>query len=514
VRREPSTEPQRDEYDVVVIGGGMGGLSAAAFLVHTGRRVLVVERSRHPGGYLHGFQREGYSFDPAVHVFPDAAPDSLPMAMFALLGVDDMIDFHRVDTFYSALFPDDLHIEIPPGLDGLIEAHARLFPAEAEAIEQFFRLCHQLHHDAHVLPPALGLDRLDEVGRQFPVLVKYLRATIGDVLDELFVDPRLKSVASVSWPYLGSPPSRGSMITFSTLVSVFSVDGVFYPRGGFQSLVDALVEAIVRGGGEIVVESPAQRITIENGKVAGVELPGGLVKAPVVVSNADAMTTFEKLVGEEHLPARFLRRQRQMNPSPSAFVVFIGTTLDLPGMGASHEMFRPLHFDHDETWRDIDDGLPGAMWGAVATMSDPGMAPPGHHTLTITSLARPDIGRPWRDEAEPFTERVLDAWEERFPGLRDSLTLLETSTPDAFIRHTANTGGAIYGWENTPTQTGGRRSPHVMPVEGLYLSGHWTQPGAGAIRTFVSGFHTAQIVLATTGSEPIAFDHHTLPPAA
>ena len=504
-----ATAPSRDAYDAVVIGSGVGGLTAAAFLSHAGKRVLVLEQGPDFGGYTHGFERNGYRFDPAIHSFPDAAPDGLPVALLELLGVAEIVDFRPVNEFYTANY-GDLRVVVPHGIENVIEAHVQAFPREREGIERFFRLCVQLHHEAHVLPPTIGLDRLDEMAARYPVLFRHLRATTAEALDEHFDDPRLKSLASVSWPFHGTPPSTGSLVTFSTLFSVLS-DGTYYPQGGFQKIVDALVTAITRNGGDLVADASVERITSADGAVTGVLLDGEHIDTPLVVSNAPTLTTLD-LVGDENLPAKFVRRQRRMTLAPSAVVVFIGTSLDLAALGATHETFRPLHYDHDRTWADFEAGRPAAMWGSVSTLCDPGLAPPGHHTLTITSLARDDIGRPWAEERERYLEAVLDAWGPVFPGLRDALTMVEISTPETLKRRIANTGGAIYGWDNTPDQTGGRRSPHVMPLRGLYLAGHWTQPGSGCIRCIVSGFHAAQLALAIGGDDPIPFEHPTLPP--
>jgi len=291
-------------------------------------------------------------------------------------------------------------------------------------------------------------------------------------------------------------------------------DGSWSPLGGAQSLVDALASGVLRGTGEIVVDSAVTGITVTDARVSGVTLEDGrAICAPVVVSNISALTTFQSLVGLEHFPSGFVKRLQRMRLSTSAVVLSLGTTLDLAGAGAAHETLRPLHYDHERSYEDVMQGSPGGMWSSVATLVDPGLAPPGHHTLTITSLAKHDIGRPWKQVIGSYTERMLSAWEHTFPGLSGSISFMESATPDTLERYTRNTGGAMYGWENIPRQTGGLRSPHICPLEGLFLAGHWSVPGSGAIRTLISGFHAAQMVLDKYGAQPIPFTHPMLPPA-
>lgn len=503
--------PDEYAYDVVVVGSGVGGLSAGALLATAGRSVLVVEQGDGPGGYAHAFERGPYTFDPAISVFPQGHDDALPVALLEHLGVADRCRFIPLESNYRAVY-DDFEIETPFGLDQFAERHCEAFPAEADRLREFFALCRKLHKDAHELPPQLGLAGLDEAAKQFPVLFKYIKAPTQVALDDYLEDPLAKSVASVAWPYLGTPPSRLDFVTFSTVLSVY-LEGCFYPEGGFQSLADALVEAMERAGGELVVGRRVTSITVDDGRASGIELEDGTkVAAGRVISNADATATFEELVGADHLPGGFMKRLRRMKPSVSAVIVFIATSLDLRAQGAVHEVFRPRHVDHDDTYADILAGKPGGMFGTVPTLSDPRLAPDGEHILTVHSLAPFEIDGGWDERAEAYGDAVVDAYEKVFPGLRAAITFREVATPRALHRHSLNRQGAAYGWENIPTQTGGKRSPHIAPLEGLFLSGHWTQPGTGSLRALVSGMHTAQMVLGSMGLPGIEFDHPDFPP--
>jgi prolycopene isomerase len=503
--------PSKDSYDAVVIGSGIAGLAAGAFLANAGRSVLMCEQSDGPGGYARAFKRGDYIFDPAIHATPQAHDYDLPAAIYRYLGIDDRLEFIKSHVFYEAAFPN-FRLRPPPGFEAFVETHVEAFPHEADRIRDFFRVCETVQREAHERPPQLSLQELDEAARQFPTLFKYSKATLGEVIDEYLTDPKLRAVVAALWPYAGLPPSRLSFVVFATFVRVI-VDGSFYLKGSFQSLVDALLAAFERDGGELLVNAPVVDISIEDGHVGGIGLQNGTrVKADVVVSNADAVSTLESMVGLEHFPAGFARRLSRMRPSLSAVVVFGATNMDLTKLDLAHETFFFTSFDHDQTYDDILAGRPGGMWASVPTLADPSVAPPGEHLVILSSMAAYDIGRPWQHEADRFAEEMWRAFEPVAPGVRESLSFMETATPLALERYTRNHQGAAYGWENSPDQAGSKRSPRHPPIDGLYLTGHWTPPGSTSLRVLVSGVHTAMVVLADTGGPSIDLKHPELPP--
>ena len=494
----------RETYDAVVVGGGLGGLSAAAFLSHAGRSVLLVERQEGVGGYAHAFRRGPYTFDPAIHILPSAG-DGQPLDLFLrYLGVRDQITLLPFHSRHTTIFPG-FRLTSPFGWERGAEEHAASFPAEADGIRRFFKVCIEFATQARQVPIQVAIKDLDRQAELFPTYFRYRPAALDDVLNEFVRDPRAQAACTAAWPYLGLPPSRLSFELFCRMQLAYE-EGACHARGGQQQLADALLTAFQRGGGDLILGATVSRIDLVDGRVGGITLDDGRTfRARHVVSNVDALQTFGTLVGMEHLPEPYARKLTKLKPSLSAFVLFAATTVDLRQHDLAHEVFLYQQWDHAATYADILAGKPGGLWVALPTLDDPSLAPPGEHLIILSSLAAYDIGRPWAGEKARFTEALLGELEALLPGVRDALTFVESATPLTMQRYTQGTAGAIYGWENSVAQAGSKRLSYVTPIPGLYLSSHWGPPG-GSWRVMISGSHVAKIILASEGDRDLPPD--------
>lgn len=487
------------QYDTIVIGSGIGGLTAAALLAKSGQSVLVLEAHDRPGGYAHGFKRKKYHFDSGVHLISGCSTQGynggqvIYKTLQALELLDD-IEFVSIDPFSQVHYPG-LKLGLPQTLTAFIDLLSKQFPSEKNGIKALTELCLQLAEEITIADELMDEVDLDHTQQLMPALFKYRKSTLAEVASQFINDPKLLGVFASNWPYLGLPPSKVSFVYWSTMLVGYMVDGSYYCKGGFQQLANTLVKGIQNFGGEIRYKMPVETIRIENEQVSGVIVKNQCINASQVVSNADIRQTVFKLIGEKYFPPRYIQKLQKMQHSLSIFVVYIATNLDLQKINISHELFCYRDFDHDKNYSRTVQGEISWISITAPTLVDPELAPKGEHILMLTTLLPYQVSDSWKHDKPRYIHNMIEIANKEIPGLENRIIYCEGGTPATLKRYTQNYQGSAYGWDVTPEQTGPSRIQNRSPIKGLYFVGHWSSPGGGVYGVSVSGVQTAQKIL-------------------
>ncbi len=487
------------DYDVIVIGSGIGGLTSAALLAKTGKSVLLLEAHDRPGGYAHGFKRKKYQFDSGVHLISGCGPEGYAGGQviyktLQALGLENEIEFISINPFSHAIYPG-ISLALPQNLDDFVQALAAQFPAQREGLKALTELCLQLAEEISIADELMAGINHQQGQALMPALFKYRKSTLAEVAAEFISDSKLLGVFASNWPYLGLPPRQVSFVYWSTMLIGYMVDGAYYCKGGFQQLANTLATGLQRYGGQIQYRSVVEKIVLQQGKVAGVMVKEQMITAPVVISNADIRQTIYKMVGEQYFPSRYLQRIKKMQHSLSIFVVYLATDLDLLAMNVAHESFCYADFDHDQNYQRTCQGEVSWLSITAPTLVDPSLAPAGQHLLMLTTLLPFDEPEHWKQTKQQTMDHMVALAAQSIPQLEKHIIFIEGGSPSTMRRYTGNYQGAAYGWDVIPAQVGPARIQNQSPVEGLFFSGHWTSPGGGVYGVSVSGVQAAQKIL-------------------
>jgi len=482
-------ENMMETFDYVILGAGLGGLSAAACLTRQGHRVAVLEKHYLPGGCCHTFDYGGYRFCADVHYISQCAPGQTIQQFLSYIDRD--VPFNRLD-------PDCIDRVISPGIDfkipmGWHNLRSRLletFPQEAAAITRYCDEIEHIHREIKSL-----VEEVHWYSRQWSdwlKLPKYWHLfqhrdwTLQTLYDAAGLSPQLQTILAGQSGDYALPPNEIALITHASLVWDYS-EGAYYPKHHFKHLVDTIVEAIVSSGGIVHLSTPVEHIEIENREVQYVVAGGEHYKArKAYISDLDPKLSVQLMHNPETFSDREYQRLTDYDYSASAFNLYLGLDSRFKpqdyGIGSWNIWYYP-NGDLNTAYQQQFSGTLDHPWIFLScpTMksNEPGMAEPGHHVLEIATVCAYEPFKTLRDrDPKAYKEKKREMYQQIMASVQDLIPDVKTyarmkvpGTPTTSEFYLGQPQGNIYGAKLVPQQVGLNRLGYRTELPNFFLVG-------------------------------------------
>jgi phytoene dehydrogenase-like protein len=485
----------------VIIGSGMAGLTAAAYLVKFGHEVTICEQFDRIGGVTAPFEADGFRWDLGPLLLEKFEECGEAYAILKELGIGEAVQ--RLPDDRSIAFPDFMLCK-PDRYQGPLwrrELLKQLFPKDAVGIDAYYRFYgHLMAIIAFSRKKDMGIrtDLSEKIGMLYHQLSvkKFVDWSAEQLLENFFSDEKLRAVFSGILGDFCVLPGEfpGLAVPWCNVETAFEKRILLeknrpyqymqycYIKNGTGSLVDAFADFIRSNGGSILTGCKAVKVITEHNIVRGVQLSDGtVVPADMVLASGGARDIFYDLVGKEQLTAQYRKSIEQARPMESVLMVHLGVDFD-PGVYqkqalcyyyGTYDVSGAVQRCRNGIFNGGDDGF--LIY--IPTMHSPEMAPDGHHAITIYTIAPNTlIEGDWETDGRLFADRLIANAEERLPGLRDHIVTRHDMTPVDFQRRTCL---RHHGFGGMVPVMGKTNPSHITPVQNLFFIGAQSESGGG-----------------------------------
>ena len=475
------------KYDIIIIGAGLGGLTAGAKLAREGKKVLIIEQHSKPGGCATTFKRGGFTLEVGLHEMDGPSSGDMKSKIFNELEVTGNVEFIRVPEFYH--FVSIRHkISIPHDPQEAMKVLGKEFPAETEGIKAYF-------------------DQILNPKRQSSPIGSEKEKSLGEFLDSIIRDNDLKLVLLGNLGYFHDDPYSISLTYYSAAQGSYYKGGASYIKGGSQRLSDHLAEYIRYHGGEVVLNHLVTGILSEETRLKGItyknkkDSSSGIIKAYAdeIIANTALPNLAGLLTGE--YACKIGNETSKQKPGASLLTIYFGFKNSLKTIGYQH--YSAFVFDGSvKTQADIVKNNSVDFHTRSFTFVDygqidSGLAPGGKSVGAICCIdylkdwelsSREEYYKKKEETAKIFIERL----ENLIPGIASEIEYYEVGTPCTIKRYTLNPAGAVYGFAQTP----GKPAINITGLfDNLHVASAWGRTGGGFSGAIFSGFLCAINIL-------------------
>jgi len=519
-KRYRSTRVDAD-YDVIVIGSGIGGLCSAALLSQMGKKVLVLEQHYTAGGFTHAYEREGYEWDVGVHYIGDMGRKSQGRGLFDYIS-GGQLKWAEMDPVYDRIILGDEHFDFVAGKENFKNSLKLQFPDDTVAIDQYVDLVTTTTKymaavsQTKAMPRPLAKLMSLSSKNKFP---DYALDSSYNVLKGLTDNEKLIAVLCGQWGDHGCPPKE-SVFLMHALIAGHYFNGGFYPVGGASKIAETIIPQIQVSGGDVLTYADVQEILIVDDRAVGVEMVDGhCLYADYIISNAGVVNTFTKL-----LPAaisdKFGYRDSVQSLATSMshggmYIGLRGTADELQLPKTNLWIYLDQHHDENVAALRKDPSAPLPLdYVSFPSAKDPNFQRrhPGRSTIEIVigpcdfEQYRQWADKTWGKRGDDYealkadlSERMLAALYKQLPHLQGKIDYSEVSTPLSTNHFCRYKQGEAYGLAHTKARFEQEWLTPKTRVKGLYLTGQ-DLISCGVVGALMAGMVTAMSVVGLRGA--------------
>ncbi|HUX58146.1 MAG TPA: NAD(P)/FAD-dependent oxidoreductase [Bacteroidales bacterium] len=474
-----------NKYDIIIIGAGLGGLTAGAKLAREGKKVLIIEQHCKPGGCATTFKRGDFTLEVGLHEMDGPSTRDMKTRIFNELEVFENVRFIKVPEFYHFV-NDHVQITIPHNPEEAMIKLKETFPEEKKGIEAYF---------SQILNPGKKAAENEK------------EKNLGEYLDSIIHNEDLKLVLLGNLGYFHDDPYSISLTYYSVAQGSYYNGGASFIRGGSQILSDHLAAYIQKHGGNVLLNHLVTGLIIEKNKLAGVTYNKTRGKSSKVITTyADeiiantAMPNVAALLPGEY-SVNLINAIKDQKPGASLLTIYFGFKNSLKNIG--NRQYSTFVFDSSiKSQSDILKNNKGDFHNRSFTFIDygqidSGLAPAGK---SVGALCCIDYLSDWENlssekykaKKEDVAQVFITRLEKLIPGIRAEIEYFEVGTSATIKRYTLNPGGAVYGFAQIPSKP----SFNISSVpDNLHFASAWGKTGGGFSGAIYSGYLCAYNIL-------------------
>ena len=508
-------------YDVIVVGAGMGGMTAAAKLAKEGKKVLLLEKHNLTGGYATSFVRGRYEFEVSLHEAcefgngKDGTGYGSTRAMFDDLGVK--MDWVKVPDAYRVVLTDkNIDFTMPFGIENVINAIEAYEPGNGKKVRNYLQLFKEINEALEYIGSCGAAGPEPKVmATKYSSFLRTAAYETSEVNKSFKFGPKTSEILNDYYGYISRHLDEASFTVWAQMIYIYLRDGAHIPTKTSHEIANALEKVFLDNGGQVETNVKVVEYILENGRCVGVRTEDGSeIRAKFVVSNGNPTKAMVDMMDKAQVPEEAYKLAAARKQLASPFVVYLGLDALPRDMGIeSYEYFVGANMDTEQIYNNTN------IWQthhrASATCPDvaiPGFSGPDRCQINLTSMYNPDAMNKsnidkyhYLPENERFANNMIDVFEKISGArIRDHIEEIAIATPATFTRYTEAFRGNIYGYvcsaiDGAVPRTLAQEKERYIP--GLDFVGSAGYRAHGYSSVITNGYQVANVVLAKLGGD-------------